>query len=887
MMKKLIIAFAMLCLSLEGFSSISASSYTMTSSSSSSIITANSTRTRRLNSESNSSVTGVLSLPFSFTFDGTSYSQFSVSADGWLRLGSSSPSAQATNDLSAVTNTPLIAPFWDDLAFADGENTGGVYTFVNGSSPNRVFVVEWVIKVPKSGGSTGKFQLAMYEGSNNFSFIYNGLNPSGSMYSSYSAGFSNKTSSANNQASLTIGSPSTISYSSVNNSNSAKIPNGTAFTFSTSAFSISSNLTFSNLAMTTMSLSFVGGSGSNHLVLCKTSAIATMPTNNTSYTASANYGSGSSIGGAYVVYNGTGTSVDLTGLTANTNYYFAVIEQTGTGSSATFYTTSVLYGDHGTLAPPPSTAPSTASYGTCSSSSMTFTVAKGNGNRRMVVCQKDNDFTQDAEQGHGYTASSRYGDGESYENGYVVYDGPDNTFSVSNLGGGSKYKFMVIEYNGTGTSSTYDNDHKYRCENTTNATPPTTPSGSAVYGATKSDEIDFNFTAGNGSKRLVICKKGSDVNTNAIDGKVYRADTTFGNGDTFGDGGFVVYNGSGTSCRVKHLDDNSEYHFCVVEYNGDNDKCSYDNDHKYKTSSNTSRSDRDNDGVADVEDNYPDDDKRAYATNYPAAGFGTLMYEDLWPGRGDYDFNDLVVDYRFTTVSNASNNVVEVLYTFTTRAVGGSLHNGFAFQLDGINPNKITSVSGSKAAGASWISVASNGTENGQGSNANILVFDDAYKLFPDQGGSFINTVPGAADKGTDTTRLTVTFLNNGVAPSGGTLSVNSLPTSVFNPYLIVGQDRGKEVHLPNRVPSGKVNNTYFGQEQDRTNAGQNKYYVTENNLPWALNVAASIPFAKEKQDFSTAYLKFVDWATSNGSSFTDWYLNLSGYRNTSNLIIR
>jgi hypothetical protein len=35
--------------------------------------------------------------------------------------------------------------------------------------------------------------------------------------------------------------------------------------------------------------------------------------------------------------------------------------------------------------------------------------------------------------------------------------------------------------------------------------------------------------------------------------------------------------------------------------------------------------------------------------------------------------------------------VVEVRYSFVTRAIGGSLHNGFAFQLDNINPNKITS----------------------------------------------------------------------------------------------------------------------------------------------------------------------------------------------------
>jgi hypothetical protein len=34
-------------------------------------------------------------------------------------------------------------------------------------------------------------------------------------------------------------------------------------------------------------------------------------------------------------------------------------------------------------------------------------------------------------------------------------DGRDDNITVDNLEGGSRYKFMVVEYNGTGTSSAY------------------------------------------------------------------------------------------------------------------------------------------------------------------------------------------------------------------------------------------------------------------------------------------------------------------------------------------------------------------------------------------------------------------------------------------------
>ena len=889
-MKKYILILMALVLGQELFATISSATYSF-SQSSGSLITATGTRTRRLNGGGDNP-TSVLSLPFNFTFDGTSHSQYSISPDGWIELGGSGSTAQSTNDLGSTTNTPKIAPFWDDLDFSSGEdnNNGGAYTFVNGTAPNRVFVIEWKIKVPKNGNSgNGTVQLALYETTNNFTFIYNGLNPSGSTYSSYSVGFSNKTGATNNQASITVASTASISYAGVNNANNAKITDGTIYSFTSGSMSASSNLVFSNLALTSMTVGFTSGSGSNHIVLCQTgSAVTAMPTNLTNYTANTTYGSGSQIGSAYVVYNGTGNSFSLTNLSQNTNYYFRVVEQTGTGSAATFFTSSTLNGDHGTLAPAPSAPPAAAATPpVCSSHSVNFKVQKGDGNRRIVVCQKDNDLSTDAEQGHSYSASSRFGDGERYENGYVVYDGPDDNITVDNLEGGSHYKFMVVEYNGTGTSSTYANDKKYKCENVTNATPPTTGTSSATFGTVKSDQMEFSFTKGDGAKRIVVCKKGSAPNCNGGDGRTYAADSTFGNGDTCGDG-YVVYNGTGSSCRVKHLDDNSEYHFAVIEYNGDNDKTSYDNDHKYRCNASTPRTDTDNDGVADIDDAYPTDDKRAYNNNYPAAGYGTLMYEDLWPAKGDYDFNDLVIDYRFNTITNASNQVVEVVYSLVTRASGGSLHNGFAFQLDGINPNKITSVSGSKASGASWISLSGNGTEAGQSNNANILVFDDVYKLFTGNNGgfSFINTDPNAPNLGTDTTNLTVRFLVNGVAPSGGSISFSDFNTSLFNPYMIVGQDRGKEVHLLNRTPSAKVNNAYFGQDQDRSNPDQNKYYLTENNLPWALNVSSSIPYAKEKMEFSTAYTKFIDWAQSGGTRFTDWYSNTS-YRDNSKLIIR
>jgi LruC domain-containing protein len=295
--------------------------------------------------------------------------------------------------------------------------------------------------------------------------------------------------------------------------------------------------------------------------------------------------------------------------------------------------------------------------------------------------------------------------------------------------------------------------------------------------------------------------------------------------------------------------------------------------------------DVDNDGVPDCLDDYPTDSDRAFDNYFPSDDFATLMYEDLWPNAGDYDLNDVVINYQANTITNGLNQVVEMHYTIVARCTGAGLHNGFAFQLDNVPSNKITSVSGTKASGANWLSIGSNGLENGQ-SFANVIVYNDLHKVLQNPGsGSFVNTEMSAPKVPYDTSHIVITFLNEGVAPSGGTISLTDLPHTAFNPYLILGdsgtsnQIRSKELHLIDRVPSSKMDNTWFGTKDDSSNPGQGRYYKTANNLPWALQISSSIPYMQEKQDISSGYLKFLEWATSNGTSNTNWYLDLTGHR--------
>ncbi|MDL5045141.1 LruC domain-containing protein [Oscillatoria amoena NRMC-F 0135] len=71
-----------------------------------------------------------------------------------------------------------------------------------------------------------------------------------------------------------------------------------------------------------------------------------------------------------------------------------------------------------------------------------------------------------------------------------------------------------------------------------------------------------------------------------------------------------------------------------------------------------------------------------------------------------------------------------------------------------------------------------------------------------------------------------------------------------------------------------------FGTGDDASEPGSNRYYRSQNNLPWMISVSRSIPYAAEKVEFSNAFPYFVKWAESEGRSYEDWYMDQSGYRN-------
>ncbi|MCF8372435.1 MAG: LruC domain-containing protein [Bacteroidales bacterium] len=280
--------------------------------------------------------------------------------------------------------------------------------------------------------------------------------------------------------------------------------------------------------------------------------------------------------------------------------------------------------------------------------------------------------------------------------------------------------------------------------------------------------------------------------------------------------------------------------------------------------------DLDNDGVPDSMDEYPNDINRAFNSYYPnATDFSSLAFEDLWPTKGDYDFNDLIINLRYKTVTNANNLIVDLVGEYKIVAAGASFNNGFGFSLD-VLPGNVASVVGTQILGTT-VTQASNGLEAGHVNKAVVIVCDQINTY---TGSGMLNTEPTGPTVDVPMITVTVTF----ATPQA------SIGTEPYNSFIFVNQVRGREVHLINQPPTELADPSWFGQGEDVSSVSNSEYYKTVENFPFGLETPVPLDYPTEKQDIVTAHLKFGNWAQSSGSQFPDWYDNKPGYRNNNKM---
>lgn len=334
-----------------------------------------------------------------------------------------------------------------------------------------------------------------------------------------------------------------------------------------------SNLSFNAIDGGYFNIGWTAGNGAKRIIICKAgSPVNFIPQNGVSYTANTNFGNGQQVEtGEYIVYNSAFTSFYLTGLTAATQYYFAVYEYNGTGATTEYFLTA-LTGNAFTSSVP-TVQVSNVTFSSITTSSVTINWTKGNGQRRLIVAREASAVNSNPVNNTAYNANAAFGSGVQIGTGnYVVYTSTGTSVVITNLKGGTTYHFALYEFNG---SSQPQYKTPALTTSITTRSVPTIASSNVVITKADGKELSLSWTNGNGQRRIIIAKQGSNVTAVPANNTVYAANNNFGSGFQIAAGEYVVSDDNFNAATIKGLNPATVYYFKIFEYDGGAGTASY------------------------------------------------------------------------------------------------------------------------------------------------------------------------------------------------------------------------------------------------------------------------------------------------------------------------
>jgi hypothetical protein len=100
------------------------------------------------------------------------------------------------------------------------------------------------------------------------------------------------------------------------------------------------------------------------------------------------------------------------------------------------------------------------------------------------------------------------------------------------------------------------------------AQAPAIPASNITFYSVEGNSLGYQWTSGNGARRIVVARQGGPVTAVPVNGIDYNANSLFGSGDVIAPNEFVVYDNAGNSSPITGLQPNAIYHFAIFEYNG-------------------------------------------------------------------------------------------------------------------------------------------------------------------------------------------------------------------------------------------------------------------------------------------------------------------------------
>ena len=236
--------------------------------------------------------------------------------------------------------------------------------------------------------------------------------------------------------------------------------------------------------------------------------------------------------------------------------------------------------------------------------------------------------------------------------------------------------------------------------------------------------------------------------------------------------------------------------------------------------------------------------------NKKSSTTGVYAFEDLWPNKGDYDLNDAVVNAKHEKEFNNSGKIIKETFYLTTYQNYVELTNGLALTLNTkVNPKSIV--------------MKKIAPEAAEAEDANFTKDGNVYHLTEDFTGELGTTYI-----------LELTY---------STPLNSSEELASIQPFIYRSEgNQNWEVHIPMEAPTAKMNTSYFGKGDDRSNPNKGLYFVRQGNYPFAFYLKGAdisafeetiLKRENESIPINEFFPGFLDWSTSGGITNQDWYL--------------
>lgn len=230
-----------------------------------------------------------------------------------------------------------------------------------------------------------------------------------------------------------------------------------------------------------------------------------------------------------------------------------------------------------------------------------------------------------------------------------------------------------------------------------------------------------------------------------------------------------------------------------------------------------------------------------------------IVFEDLWPSKGDYDFNDIVAKTTLYWVRGKSNYITEISGDCKIENIGAGMGIGLGYELLEANGAKLTYLD-DIITEINGMAVKDDAVANG------VILFRKVQEI------------------GKTEVKFTMK------------IKEKSIKDFAFVPYLFRTENYAQQIRPFGAPPTKSENMSLFKTKDDASPAswqwssgsgfvypltGTSAFYRTKDNHPWGIEfIAKTFKPSPERVSITEIYPQFREWAESGGKSARDWYLN-------------